>query len=78
MRVCVKETDKTKERGKREIAQHRRDLLSLNVLDVTRHPELMDLNKQGFGLILDSVWSLFQHSHSPHHSVPQRRDLIHL
>lgn len=41
-------------------------------------PELMDFNKQGFGLILESVWSLFQQSHSPHHSIPQCRDLIHL
>lgn len=41
-------------------------------------PELMDFNKQGFGLILESVWGLFQQSHSPHHSIPQCRDLIHL
>lgn len=58
--------------------ESQQDLLFLNILDAPDNLELMDLNKQGFGLIFDSVWSLFQHSGSPHHSVPQRKDLIHL
>lgn len=35
---------------------------------------LIDFNKQGFGLIAESVWTQPRHSPSPHHSVPQCQD----